>query len=451
MQYVTNSHEARRDVGVPMTQSRRLQTQQHPELSEGLDRDVRRYDLLTQVKRVGKSGGFTPRMIQLLDYYMAYTRDCDWEEGAQPIVFQSVTNTAMDLGVSERQIQRMEQRLFEIGAIRWCDSGNHRRYGKRDPETGMLLYGFGVDLSPLASLQATLESIQAKRAEEAEIWRGVKRQVSWYRGQLRAMISSVEDEQGRGSRFFAMHDRYQEITMPIRSTFPIAKLRTLLEAHKELHAAFTEELNLCVPCELSSERSHSDDENVGHIKNTNQPPLFEKNSSPEDKVLQEDERDRSQIQQEPMRQAETSQNVHRAGGSEPNTEEDIILSTGLQHITLKQALNAASETFRSYIPHAQRPMNWSDIVEAAWKRRQSLRISQSLWAEACEVLGRTGAAVAILIVDQAADREDRPVKIPAAYLRAMVSRARNGQLNLQASVFAWMKKSFKHDEEYGVS
>ncbi len=107
---------------------------------EGLSKDVDRYALLTLVKRVGKALGFTPRMIQLLDYYMSFTRECDWQRGARPIVFQSVSKTALDFGLSERQIQKLEKALFEIGALSWNDSGNHRRYGQRDSKTGGLLY-----------------------------------------------------------------------------------------------------------------------------------------------------------------------------------------------------------------------------------------------------------------------------------------------------------------------
>ena len=74
----------------------------------GLEQDANRYDLLLLVKRVGKSAGFTTRMIELLDYYMAFTRDIDWEEGSSPIVYQSLAKTALDLDVSERQIQKLD-------------------------------------------------------------------------------------------------------------------------------------------------------------------------------------------------------------------------------------------------------------------------------------------------------------------------------------------------------
>lgn len=115
------------------------QARQFCEDFAGLETDINRYDLLLLVKRIGKQAGFSSKMVQLLDHYMAFTRDCDWEEGARPVVFQSQIKTALELGVTERQIQRLEQALFQAGAITWNDSGNHRRYGQRCAEAGRIL------------------------------------------------------------------------------------------------------------------------------------------------------------------------------------------------------------------------------------------------------------------------------------------------------------------------
>jgi replication initiation protein RepC len=96
---------------------------------------------------------------------MAYTRDIDWEEGSRPIVYQSLTRTALDLGISERQVQTLEKLLFERGAITWNDSGNLRRYGVRDEKTGKILYAYGVDLTPLAYLERVAELSRLKLKE----------------------------------------------------------------------------------------------------------------------------------------------------------------------------------------------------------------------------------------------------------------------------------------------
>ena len=63
---------------------------QRSEDFSGLEQDTQKYDLLLLVKRAGKRAGFSPRMVELLDYYMAFTRDIDWERGSRPIIYQSL-------------------------------------------------------------------------------------------------------------------------------------------------------------------------------------------------------------------------------------------------------------------------------------------------------------------------------------------------------------------------
>ena len=61
-------------------------------------------------------------------------------------------DAASQLGISERQVWNRESALHALGALTWNDSGNQKRYGQRDKETGAIKYAFGVDLSPLAAL-----------------------------------------------------------------------------------------------------------------------------------------------------------------------------------------------------------------------------------------------------------------------------------------------------------
>ncbi|MCP4330997.1 MAG: hypothetical protein GY791_21645, partial [Alphaproteobacteria bacterium] len=105
--------------------------------------------------------------------------------------------------------------------------------------------------------------------------------------------------------------------------------------------------------------------------------------------------------------------------------------------------NAASSRFREYIPLEPRPLNWSDMVEAAYKLRPTLHISQKSWVEACALLGRTGATICLLLTDQATLRDENPVTKPGAYFYAMLNKAKAGELRLHSSIFGILKK----DEE----
>lgn len=369
----------------------------------GLEEDTNRYQLLLLVKRVGKAAGFTPRMIQLLDYYMAFTRDQDWEGGSRPIVFQSVAKTAMDLGVSERQVQHLEKRLFDAGVIAWHDSGNHKRFGQRDPATGRLIYAFGVDLAPLSFLREELEDKLQKKELHDQAWMDAKRQITWFRRQIRAMLLELEEGASTDLRFY--QQQYASIAIQLRTHMSLEQVRSLLRDHEALHQSLSD----CVqPSQQAEKTSCTSERNCGHNNTSNQ--SINSCSAPGTRSFQE--------------------SVVEA--SEP---EDLASGAGLQHVTLKIVLQAASDRFRGYLPVEPRPTSWADAVEAAHRLLPALKISQEQWGEACSLLGRAGAAVCVVITDQGMHREADRVRHPAAYFRGMLNKARGRELRLHSSIF----------------
>ena len=414
----------------------------------GLEEDVNRYDLLLLVKRIGKAAGFTTKMINLLDYYMAFTRDLDWEEGSSPIVYQSLSRTALDLGVSERQIQKLEKALFEVGAITWNDSGNHRRYGQRCQETGRIKYAYGVDLTPLAYLKSALErKLEEKKAHD-NAWMETKRQVSWYRAQIRAVLAELELIEEIDPPYHELEAAYNEIAIQIRTTMSLERVGELLEEHKEFHSLVVSVLeeygssaveeqsaevnNTPVASQETKKSSSKSDSLDTHYKSTTQKQSNKLDTSKtRSKGFQERRNENSESNLK-----RTEQGV----SSEVQEEENLILKTGLQHITLKQALNAASDRFKDHMPLEPRPMNWNDFVEAAYSLKGDLHISQNSWSHACVTLGRTGAAICLLLTDQATTRADDPVTKPAGYFNAMINRAKTGELHLHNSIFGILKK-----------
>lgn len=86
-------------------------------------------------------------------------------------------------------------------------------------------------------------------------------------------------------------------------------------------------------------------------------------------------------------------------------------------------------------------MTWRDVVEAAYRRRRELYISQQSWGDACGELGRIGAAVGVLITDRATQRAKDPVREPAAYFRGLLRKFGVGELRLHKSVFGLMESA----------
>ena len=435
------------------------ETQEQCEDFAGLEEGVNRYDLLLLVKRAGKAAGFSPRMISLLDYYMAFTRDIDWEEGSRPIVYKALSNIAMDMGVSERQIQALEKQLFEVGAITWHDSGNHRRYGQRCEETGQILYAFGVDLTPLAYLRAELQNKLHEKQLYDNAWKETKRQISYYRRQIRSILLEAESRAGDQAVPILLLDesdivyfnrRYDAIAYQIRTSLALDHLRSLLEKHKALFSMLESKIaEYDEPCNTGSHESQitnkdscTNEENSTHYKYTTY-----KKSNKLDYC-----RDEPISFQKSVAGSSEQNNDQPACGKaqkEQNQEEgaDIVSKTGLQHVSLKQLLNISSSRFKDYLPIEARPMNHGDFIEAAYQLKGQLGISQSAWGHACLTLGRVGATVCVILTDQATQREENRVMKPGAYFNAMISRARVGELKLQQSVMGHLKREFGNDDE----
>lgn len=387
-----------------------------------LEEDFNRYELLLLVKRAGKIAGFSPRMISLLDYYFSYVRDSDFHDG-QAIVYQSVTKTALDMGVSERQIQNLESALLSAGAISFHDSGNHKRYGQRCSETGRIVYAYGINLMPLVHLANELSEIIEEKQLYDQAWLSTKRQISSRRRDIRALLAEWELEEGADLSLindFAF--KYDQIAIKIRTHIKLDYLRGLLSRHEALLNEIMDRMGVDA-IELK-EASHvasmpkrtpfistKSEKYFSHYKYSNQ--LSIKACSPKDICIQ-----KSVV--------------------EPTEPKDLFTSAGLQHITLKQVLLASSERFREHLPLEPRPMNWNDVVEAAYLLKSQMHISQKNWATACDLLGRNGAAICVLIVDQAMQRSENPVRHQAAYFKGMLNRAGRGDLKLHNSIFGLM-------------
>jgi len=414
---------------------------QMAEAFEGLPAEVERYDLLTLVKRAGRQAGFTSGMIELLDYYMAFTREADWEEGARPVIFQSLAKTALDFGVSERQIQKTEQALFRAGAITWNDSGNHRRYGQRDPKSGRITYAFGVDLTPLAYLKATLEQKLEEKETRDEAWLAEKRKISWYRAQIRALIGEGGSDEAEAT--------YNRIAVPIKAHMSLETLQEIAAGHKECHESLQQALQEQSPIEkpvsIPQIKTPGGEQKFTPIYNTNQKPSDKSDTcNPADNAFRESVTRPCEVHPRHRSRGKTAK---MEGGEcqelKPgqNSQEKPHVTAGLDHVTWKQVLNAASDRFRAHIPVHGRPLDWKDLVDAASGLLPELGISKSAWNEACTVLGTTGAALCVLITDHAALRTQDRVRNPGGYLRSMTRKAQRGDLHLHRSIFGILNKS----------
>lgn len=405
----------------------------------GLPEGVTRFDLLHLVKNVGPAAGFTPRMVELLEYYLLFTRDCDWKEGGRPIVYQSQAKTARHFRVSERQIQYIERALFDIGALTWDTAANNKRYGIRS-ESGELLYASGVDLAPLAALREKLERKQDEIKIEEAAWFETKRQISWYRSRIRSLIAEASEEAGLVRAAAEAQHAYDGIDGHIRAYMDLAYLRDLLKAHADVYKTLADAVEAHAPAEttcgqnsdLTEKYSSTDEKNFVHTYSTKHPQFLKRNtSSPMDRNASKGS----------VAASSDTKPQHSAGGGAYKEEWMAAIAEEMGRISWKQVLASCSDRFRDRFPMTPgRSLGWPDIVEAAYGMLPVLGISKSAYIEACTVLGRDGTALAIMIIDQKTQDPLNPVRNPGGYLRGMTERAKEGKLNLHRSIFGLLKK-----------
>ena len=430
MQYTENTETKRGRVGRISSPELRKSIKQSDEF-DGLEENVKHFELLTLVKRAGKQAGFSSKMIEVLEHYMILTRPIDWMEGSQPIVYKSQYQTAMDLGISDRHLQRLEKDLFKIGAITFNDSGNCKRYGQRDPKSGKIIYAYGVVLTPLALMKAELETLVQEQQLYKAAWMETKRQVSWHRGQIKSMLAEMEElsDQGQG----AWEAQYDEIAVRYKTTMSLVDFRSMLAQHQDLYNRVLEVLEALYSSSKTNKESCKTDSIVGHKQDTNNNQFNKLNTrSSSSNASKEDSNENLAIKPQAVEQGDrydTSQETH------------IILKTGIQHITLKQMLNVCGDELKAYLPREEgRPMNINDFVDAAYQYKSKLFISQASWGRACQAIGREGATLCVILADRGVSREENRVRNPAAYFNSMITRAKCGDLHLHRSVFGHLKR-----------
>lgn len=406
----------------------------------GLPEGTTRFHLLHLVKDIGPFVGFTPRMVELLEYYLLFTRDCDWQDGSRPIVFQAQVKTAKHFQISERQVQRLERALFEIGALTFDTAANHKRYGVR-AESGELLYASGIDLAPLAALREPLEKKREEKRLTDEAWFETKRQISWYRSRIRSLIAEAAEQPALVQAVAEAQHAYEGINDHIRNYMDLAFLRDLLKAHAAVYDQLSEAIEAHIPAsadcglmsELTQNTSSTDDIDVAHSYSTNPSQFLKRNtsSSPVDRNASRGS----------VAASSDTKPQHSAGGGAYKEEWMAAMAEELGRISWKQVLASCSDRFRDCLPMTPgRSLGWPDIVGAAYSMLPVLGISKSAYIEACTVLGRDATALAIMIIDQKTQDPANPVRNPGGYLRGMTERAKEGKLNLHRSIFGLLKK-----------
>jgi replication initiation protein RepC len=357
--------------------------------------------------------GLPAHAFKLVSWLVKQTQPQDWEEGSRPIAWPSARLQAEFLGLSTTQVKALNRALFEAGIFVIRDNEQGKRYGRRGPD-GRIIEAFGFDLSPLARRHDEFIRLAAEAKVERGHMRDGRRRVTLARRSIRQIgeqlveLDQVPGEWGRLEtetaalvRSAKAAARSDELTLIVGS---LERRRD--EAEQWLKAAV---LASSKPVETDPEGP----ENRPHTINTNLTINLK------DTVIANEGSSLAEAAVPPCPAPV------RAETAPLTAEKEFRLKTGQ---LLELAPRLAAFILTAF------PV-WADIVNAAGHGlRLELGISLSLWGEACRIMGREQAAVALAIVStKPAAHFTRGA---GGYFAGMVRKAERGELRLERTIWA---------------
>lgn len=364
----------------------------------GLPADVERHtQLLATFKNAAGPLGISGNLVRLLEQLFLFSREQDWQGSNQPIVWPSNVRLAEQLCMSRRQVISNLKALQDLNLIVAYDSPTRKRFGRRD-DKGRIIEAFGFDLSLLAVRYPEFHhAVEQARLERAAKCR-CRREITVARRAIREVAQSGQEHDVPGYDWQALVGQAEgDKPSLIDDLSVLEKLAAdLTSLWKKAEKHFNDTV------ETSPQREAD----------------FTLNRNTTDK----------KIDSGTSSLADLSSQARPPETTRPTT------------ITIRQII-AAAPKLENHLDHrrARSEHKWPEIVDAARCLLHPLGINQSLWGEACHMMTREGAAVAIAIISAKYDLGE--VDVPGGYLRGIIDKAKIGQANLERSIWGLIKRT----------
>lgn len=343
-----------------------------------------------------------------------------YDKGGRPIVFKSNAALAFEIGRSEGRVSRVLSRLFDAGVITMQDSGNYKRYPVRDGDDS-IADACGIDLRILIARFVELSGmVRQAKAEKKALNANLRR----YRGAVRNLRYALVSMEELPARLRAMiEQRFTRVLDAVgiatkASSSVLRRATGLIEwiIERVMQLPHGEQ-----PSARNEESTRPYVENDMHKQITNPYSL--------------------EYCKDEMRSAYAEQlSFPKTGFAGKKALEKSLRRNSSQvnqpHYS-PQALVALQDLLRA-LPAlttygVSRPRTWAELARLAPQICRMAGISEDARRRAVDQMGEQAAAIAIAITLQKFD--ERQVKSPGGYLRAMTARAAAGELHLARSVF----------------
>jgi len=355
--------------------------------------------------------GLPVHAYKLVAWLVKQTQPQDWEEGSRPIAWPSARHQAEFLGLSPARVKQLNRALFEAGIFVMRDNEQGKRYGRRDPETKRIIEAFGFDLSPLALRYEEFVGVAAAARVERERMRKLRRRATLAR---RAIGQAGEELAAQGATpegWRALEEETAALAVACRG------------------ARRSDELLLVV--ESLERRKIQAEECVRKLAE----PV---NTNPEGLASEPHQYTTTTLTAHPIKDTVTA---HQDSSRPAATPEPKAPSSGWWNGLFPESLGLTpghllelAPRLSRYIAPGSSEIAWLTIVDAADWLGGEMGISRTLWARACQVMGRPYAAVALALVSTRG--AGHFTSGPAGYFAGMLRKYEKGELRLAGTLWA---------------
>ena len=413
-----------------------------PAAIPGLGRSMTPSQALASFKRYAPAVGLSRRLVDLIDTLMSHSRAQDWQGGIGPIVWPSDVELEDRLGLAASQRKALVRAALDRGLIRLRRSPTGRRWGRRDTQD-RILDAFGFDLAPLAERIAEFDQVAAEWQARREEGKRLRREITSARAHVRALVdlAVVEGLPGvpwpevaaQADALYRARGRHRD---PLALVPIVARLRAL-------QVRVEEQVTSALRSVESGETGPAGPENRPRITTTSQTSISEEIAAKDHtQPLAHGKNDQSDRASQESVVVVLSRSAAERGEKKAERGSPLRGFPATPTFVLQLA-----PAFRDHIRNAM--PSWSELLQAAFEVCADLGISTHAWGQACVVLGRVEAILAVAAI--AAKHEQGKVTLPGGYLRKMVQAHQENRLQLDRTLFGLAQGLRAATQESGTS
>lgn len=371
----------------------------------------------------------TPSEWVILEFLFSRSQPQDWEDpNVHPIVWPSNEEIEAKTGRCENTIRAAVKGLVAKGLIAYKDSPNGKRGGFRCPNTHRIVWAYGFDLAPIAVRFREIANLYDTAQKEQRRRKEAKRDYTILRTSI-LMTINTGLEHDLDAPWLEFQDSLSVLTDGIRpERLTLAELEGIVASLKALKEQVDNAYDHAssIPNNEglgTKDRGHSDTNYNRTTDSDSCNELRRGAHAPQHQNVSAS--GAGGFSRKPVRGFAGSQALSplrpaQPAHSRPNSDSEF---------SIELVMTACPQMKR----FATNVRNWSEMAEAAEVLSRELKINNSAWIEAREVMGDAAAATSVALI--AARMEAQECASPGGYLRGLIKAARNGELHLSRSLF----------------